>query len=187
MDDIARFLLEMGVLKNVKRSGWWMAGVKDPETVAEHSHRTAIIGYFLAKKEGADAERVMKMCLFHDIAEARVNDLHKVGQRYIDHMETEKKVLEEQFSSLPKDISKELMKLMKEFHEGKTKESIIAKDADYLENAIQAKEYRDAGYKLTEEWMENIRKMLKTNSAKEILDKVSESSENWWKGLKKLD
>ena len=51
MEDIARFLLEIGVLKNVKRSGWWMAGVKDPETVAEHSYRTAIIGYFLAKKE----------------------------------------------------------------------------------------------------------------------------------------
>ena len=79
------------------------------------------------------------------------------------------------------------MKLMKEFHEGKTKESIIAKDADYLENAIQAKEYRDAGYKLTEEWMENIRKLLKTDSAKEILDQISKSSDNWWKGLKKLD
>jgi len=187
MEDIARFLLEIGVLKNVKRSGWWMAGVKDPETVAEHSYRTAIIGYFLAKKEGADAEKVMKMCLFHEMAETRLNDVHKVGQRYIEHKETEKKILKEQLSSLQKDIADDLMKLHEEFHEGKTKEAIISKDADWLENAIQAKEYRDAGYKLTEEWMENIRKLLKTNSAKEILDKVSETSDNWWKGLKNLD
>ena len=104
MEDIARFLLEIGVLKNVKRSGWWMAGVKDPETVAEHSYRTAIIGYFLAKKEGADAEKVMKMCLFHEMAETRLNDVHKVGQRYIEHKETEKKILKEQLSSFQKNI-----------------------------------------------------------------------------------
>ncbi|CAM5298637.1 HD domain-containing protein [Streptomyces californicus] len=33
----AGFLLEMGMLKRAKRSGWWIAGVKDPETIAEHS------------------------------------------------------------------------------------------------------------------------------------------------------
>ena len=38
------YLLEMGALKRAKRSGWWIAGVKDPETIAEHSWRTAVIG-----------------------------------------------------------------------------------------------------------------------------------------------
>ncbi|GGP44124.1 hypothetical protein GCM10010214_16250 [Streptomyces abikoensis] len=36
----AGFLLEMGMLKRAKRSGWWIAGVKDPETIAEHSFRS---------------------------------------------------------------------------------------------------------------------------------------------------
>lgn len=33
----AGFLMEMGMLKRAKRSGWWITGVKDPETIAEHS------------------------------------------------------------------------------------------------------------------------------------------------------
>jgi hypothetical protein len=40
-NDMAKYLYEAGQLKRVKRSGWWIAGVKDPESVAEHSFRTA--------------------------------------------------------------------------------------------------------------------------------------------------
>ncbi|MPY59963.1 HD domain-containing protein [Streptomyces spongiae] len=33
---MARFLYEAGTLKQTKRTGRWMAGVRDPESVAEH-------------------------------------------------------------------------------------------------------------------------------------------------------
>lgn len=36
------------MLKRAKRSGWWIAGVKGPETIAEHSFRGALIGSVLA-------------------------------------------------------------------------------------------------------------------------------------------
>ena len=48
---IANYLFEMGLLKRAKRTGWWIAGIKDPETIAEHSFRTAIIGAMLATQE----------------------------------------------------------------------------------------------------------------------------------------
>lgn len=51
----ARFVFEQGVLKRVSRAGWWHVGVKEPETIAENSYRTAIIGIVLAGMEGADA------------------------------------------------------------------------------------------------------------------------------------
>ena len=35
------FFAEAGLLKHIKRSGWWVAGVKDPESVAEHGSGTA--------------------------------------------------------------------------------------------------------------------------------------------------
>ena len=73
----------MGQLKRVKRSGWWIAGVENPESVAEHSFRTAAIAYLLAKLEGADAGRVTLMALFHDMGEARTNDLHRIVRRYV--------------------------------------------------------------------------------------------------------
>ncbi|TDU76018.1 HD domain-containing protein [Streptomyces sp. KS 21] len=36
---VARFLYEAGTLKHTRRTGWWMAGVNDSESVAEHSWR----------------------------------------------------------------------------------------------------------------------------------------------------
>ncbi len=185
MKDIARFLLEIGVLKNVARSGWWMAGIKNPESVAEHSFRAAAIGYILAKLERADVDKVVKMCLFHELAETRINDTHKVGRKYI-RPEIEVDIVKEQAKSLPSYIGKELADMFVEAEERKTKEAIITKDADWLENAIQAKEYLDSGHKHAAEWIDNVRSLLKTNSAKKILAAI-EKSEPWWKGLKRLD
>lgn len=54
---VARFLYEAGTLKQTKRTGWWMAGVRDPESVAEHSWRTALLASVIAKLEGADPAR----------------------------------------------------------------------------------------------------------------------------------
>ena len=31
---------EAGLLKKIKRSGWWVAGIKDPESVAEYIAKT---------------------------------------------------------------------------------------------------------------------------------------------------
>src|SRR5215469_9736084 len=54
IDASVRYLYEVGQLKLSKRTGWWHAGVPDPESVAEHTFRTAIIGYVLAVLEDAD-------------------------------------------------------------------------------------------------------------------------------------
>ncbi|MBU0536749.1 MAG: HD domain-containing protein, partial [Nanoarchaeota archaeon] len=137
MDRIADFFYEVGQLKRVKRSGFWLIGVTDPESVAEHSFRAGVIGYYLAKLEKADAGKVTQMCLFNDLHEARLNDLHKVGHRYIDFRKAETEANKEQTSGLG-DIGKEIFSIHEEFQTQKTKESIIARDADLLECAVQA-------------------------------------------------
>jgi len=78
------FFAEAGLLKRIKRTGWWVAGIDDPESVAEHSFRTAVIGYYLAYWEDVDPFKVVTMSLFNDIHEARINDLHKMGHYYIE-------------------------------------------------------------------------------------------------------
>jgi putative hydrolases of HD superfamily len=40
---VASYLFEMGVMKHARRTGWWIAGVRDPESIAEHSFRTAVL------------------------------------------------------------------------------------------------------------------------------------------------
>lgn len=57
--------------------------IKQPDTVAEHSLNAAQIGYILAKMEWADANKVATMLVWHDIAETRIGDMHKVAIWYI--------------------------------------------------------------------------------------------------------
>ncbi len=184
---LVNFLYETGQLKRVKRSGWWLINITDPENVAEHSHRAAVIGYFLARMENADVYKVILMCLFNDIHETRLNDLHKVGHRYIDFKEAEGKAHTEQFQGLD-DYGKELLTLMTEFQKRATKESIVARDADLLENALQAKEYIKIGYADAQNWIDNIWKVIKTDSGKKLLKEIEATGPNdWWKNLKKID
>jgi len=185
--NLTNFLFELGALKHVKRSGWWLINVKDPENVAEHSFRAAVIGYVLAKMENVDVSKVTLMSLFNDLHEARLNDLHKVGHRYIDFKKAETAAFKEQTSEL-KEIGKEMFSLHEEFQTRESKEAIVARDADLLENAFQAKEYIEMGYKDAQNWIDNIWQVIKTDSAKKLLKEIEKTSCNdWWKNLKKID
>jgi putative hydrolase of HD superfamily len=184
---VTNFLFELGALKHVKRSGWWLINVKDPENVAEHSFRAGVLGYFLAEMEGANKEKVALMSLFNDLHESRLNDLHKVGHRYIDFRKAETEAHKEQTENLG-NIGKEMFSMHKEFQEQKTKESIVARDADLIENAFQAKEYIEIGYKDAQSWIDSIWKIIKTDSARKILKEIEKTSSNdWWKNLKKIE
>ncbi len=165
MKDITKFFFELGQLKRVKRSGWWAAGIKDPESVAEHTFRSVIIGRILAELEKADKDKVTMMLLFHDVPESRINDMHKIGARYIDIDKAGASAMKEQLERLPKRLGKEVLDNFNEMETKKTKEAIIAKDADLLECAIQAKEYLEQNYKDCENWIYNVEKRLKTKSA----------------------
>ena len=186
--DIVKVFFESGQLKRVKRSGWWAIGIQNPESVAEHSFRAALIGYMLAHLEGADKDKVMRMCLFNDFHEARLNDLHKIGHRYIDFKKAEKLAFKEQMERFPKQLGDELARLFNEFQTDGSKEGIIVRDADLLENAVQAKEYIDIGYKDAQTWIDEIWKLIRTDSAKKLLKAIEKADSNlWWKGLKKCD
>jgi putative hydrolase of HD superfamily len=183
---MAKYLYEIGQLKRVKRSGWWIAGIADPESVAEHSFRTAVIAYLLAEMEGANQETAAVMALFHDVGEARTNDLHRVARRYVDWENVDKKVVEDQSKRLPENIGKKIMALHSEYEEAFSPEARIARDADLLECLIQAREYQAAGCYDVSDWISNARAALLTDSAKKIAEACMETDpREWWQGLKK--
>ena len=178
------FIAEAGMLKRVRRSGWWVVGIKDAETVAEHSFRNAVLGYVLACMEDAQPYRVLLMTLFNDIHEARINDLHKMSQRYIVLEKAEDTAFYEQIKTLPKKIRNELSALHVEYRKQKTKESVIARDADILECLIQAKEYHEHGYTRAFKFMRVAPKFLKTKSAKALWSSAKKRNLNqWWESL----
>ncbi|MFA5118249.1 MAG: HD domain-containing protein [Candidatus Omnitrophota bacterium] len=178
--NVISFLAEAGQLKRVKRSGWWVVGIKDPESVAEHSFRCAVIGYLLAKMEKIDPQPVLLTTLFHDMHEARINDSHKVSSRYIDFKKIEPKVSREQLKLLTVAIARELTEILEKYHTQSSKEAIIARDADILECALQAKEYLEFGFKQARNFLK-IGKFLKTRSARQLFKQIlAMESKDWW-------
>src|SRR5580704_3972714 len=72
---VAAFLFEMGHLKQLRRSGWMLLGIPQPETVADHSFRVGMVGIALAAMENADVGRTAALCLMHDAHETRIGDV----------------------------------------------------------------------------------------------------------------
>lgn len=183
---IANFFYEAGNLKRVRRSGWWLINIENPESVADHSFRAAVIGYVLACLEKVNTGRVTLMCLFNDFHEARINDLHKVGHRYINFREAETKAHKEQTEPLG-DIGNDIFSFHNEFQQQKTKESLVARDADLLECLVQAREYMKIGYTDAQDWIDNTLPLFATDSAKRLAHELIETDPNdWWRGLKKI-
>ena len=112
--ELLRFIAEAGMLKRVARSGWWVLGIKDSESVADHSFRCAVIAYVLSKMEGAKTNDAVIMALFNDIQEARINDLHKMASKYFELNKVEDKVFGEQIMALPGGLKNELGSLHKQ-------------------------------------------------------------------------
>lgn len=185
MKDVTKFLFELGTLKRTARAGWSVTGVPKPETIAAHVFRTALIGYTLAEMEKCDRNKVLRMLLFHDVPETRTGDFHKIASSYIDKDEGETKAASDQSKLLPPEIGKEFLALLREFNEKKTKEALVARDADYLEAAVTAKEYLINGYAHAQEYLDRIKVALITPSAKRLLAEIEKSDGFWWKGLKK--
>ncbi len=184
---IVNFIFELGQLKRQVHSGFQLAGIKNSTTVAEHAMRAAQIGYILAVMEGANPEKVAAMLIIHDNAETRVGDQNKVGARYFSIKEAESAAFADQLKNLGDEIEKKFKKYFKEYEDRTTKEGIIAKDADWLETAFQAKEYLDTGHKLMINWINNVEKALETKSAKMIIKEMKKTEfTDWWKGLKKM-
>jgi len=182
------FISEAGMLKQVRRSGWAVLGIKDSESVADHSFRCAVIGYVLAHMEGAAPYKVLLMTLFNDIHESRIFDLHKMAQRYIDGKIAEDKSFYEQIGPLPKGTKSELAGMRREYLAQKTKESIVARDADVLECLIQAREYQAHGFREAAKFMKKAPDVLKTKSARGLwnLAKATDIN-NWWVKLSKFN
>ncbi len=185
---IVNFIFEMSQLKR-KTSGWSLAGLPaaGSASIAEHTLRAAQIGYILAVMENVNPEKVASMLIIHDIAEARIGDQHKVAARYYSNKEPSRQAFREQIENLGTTVEEKWQKYFQEFTDRNTKEGIVARDADWLEMAFQAKEYKEQGYSSTQNWIDNVSKAVETESAKKLLTEMEKtSSTNWWKNLKKM-
>lgn len=180
---LVSFFFEIGTLRKIARSHRQVLLTDDlSDNIASHSYRVAIIGLFLSKLEKVDPYKVLVMCLLHDIEETRAGDQNWVHKKFVKVFEDE--IREGQLRSLP--ASGDLLSISNEYHERKTKEARIAKDADLLDQILLLKEYTLQGNKEAESWLKgrSWKKMIFSFSAKKFArEEIKQRPSEWWNNL----
>ena len=175
--DIVNFFFELGMLKKTPRSGFQFLG-SGKESVADHSFRMTLIGYTLARLAGnVDLFKVVCLCLFHDVPEARTGDLNYVNKQYVEAREDD--AIADLASTLP--FGKDFRHFLKEYREAATEEARLAHDADQLDLILELKEQNDLGNAYAHEWIEFALKRLRTDIGREVASQVLRTdSSAWW-------
>jgi putative hydrolases of HD superfamily len=113
------------------------------ESVAEHSWHLALVAWLLHSafenefNVKISQERLIKMCLMHDLVEIVVNDVSawKPAEREAAASQ-EEAAAQEIFSTLPSDLRDEMLNLWHEFESGETLEGKIARGIDRMNPAL---------------------------------------------------
>ena len=110
------------------------------ESVAEHSWRLALTAFFLRDEFPAlDMDKVIKMCLIHDLGECFTGDIPTFLKSSADEKK-EDTALFDWVASLPAPYDTELAALYTEMAALKTQEAKLYKALDKLEAVIQHNE-----------------------------------------------
>jgi putative hydrolases of HD superfamily len=186
MRAIIRLYYEAGHLKRSKRTGWWVAGITNPESVAEHSWRTALIAYFIALAEGADPERTVTIGVFHDLAETRTGDIEYVGRHYLTAAADET-IAKDQARDLPSAMTDAFLAVIRQAEDGASLEAICARDADKLECLLQAREYQRQGHQDVQQWIDNMAAAVRTPTGRALAQAalIADPGE-WWREVAAL-
>ncbi len=175
LNKIANFFFEIASMRRIKRAHSQVIHEAD-DNISDHSFRVAVIGMILAKIEKCDTNKVLKMCLFHDVAEIRIGDANFINQQYSDLHEEEAR--EDQMEDLP--IADEVLEFLQEFEQRESKESIVAKDADLLDQMVLQREYFHKDQQNHEIWQNHTEKSLRTDSAKKLAQEIRKSNPFEW-------
>ena len=129
------FLRVMERLKDAPRHCWTTGGRR--ESVAEHSWRVALMAMLMEDEfPGVDIDRVIKMCLIHDIGEAITGDIPTFIKTDADRV-VEGKEVDALIGGLPAPWPEMLGALFAEMDAQQTTEAKLYKALDRME-AIQS-------------------------------------------------
>lgn len=163
--ELLRHLLR---LKSTHRTGWLDRGLPEAETesVADHILLTTLLGWLTAD-DALDRDRVLKLTLVHDLAEAITGDPPPYdrddvppgddddavraffSRRHVRSDEDkqakgvrELAAMDELTCLMPEDVATEIAGLWREYERQMTPEARFAKDLDRFEAFVQARAYQ---------------------------------------------
>ncbi len=176
MRNLLASLSQIGCLKDLARSGWLREGISQPESVADHSFRTAVLALALGPELGVNVEKLLKMLLVHDLGESdpSVGDITPFdGISWEEKHRLESAALERLCANLPNGA--EMLALWREFEAEQSPEAIIAKQLDTFEMVLQAFEYEKKHGINLGGFREQARKRLHAPLLVELYDLFTES------------
>ena len=163
-------------LKKIPRKGWVnKVGIKNPESVADHSYATAILAMVLSDNNRLDTEKILKMSLLHDLAESITGDFVPDEISKKDKKTLENKAMRKIFGKLPTELASQYSKVWQEYIQSKTKESVLLHEVDKLEMAIQAAKYSSEGFsnEKLRIFIDSARNKIKSKELLKIIDTIS--------------
>ncbi len=168
---IVQLLVYAGALKKLPRQGWLYLDVPDPESVADHTFRVALMTLLLAHDDPAvDSGRALVLALCHDLPESIAGDatpfdetledatvdrslLFRSRPEYSEAADRAKRQAEEDAlrvmtDGLPESLSRLIGDAWEEYEAGHTAEARLVRQIDKLEALLQAYEYRQSSQDL---------------------------------------
>lgn len=130
-----------------------------------------------------DTGKVVQMCLFHDMAEARSLDHGYVAQKYVTI--DEERILHDQLKDLP--FGSHINALLEEYFARTSKESLLAKDADDIELLVLLKQEKDLGSTRANDRINVVAPRLRTDVAKDMWVHIQETAYDDWRFSDKND
>ncbi len=129
------------ILKHLPRTGWLHHHIENPETVAAHSWQMAMMAMQLSGtliEEPYDFNKLIKMCLCHDLGESIIGDITPSDAKYKDKQQAELKAVNylAECCDMP-----EVILLFEEYEKNETKEAKLAHDLDLLDMYAQSLDY----------------------------------------------
>ena len=182
---IAKFLIKTSYLETFQRRGWVLRGVKDPETVAQHTFHFMVSSWVLGRRKGFEDLKMILLALVHDLCEVYAGDkvpylddsLRNITKEMLKkppRVPRNKKIewlmkkkqkewqgIKKITEILPPNIAREIRNLWIEFEERLTKEGRFVYLLDKVENLFQATNYwlKDKNFPIVAWWI-HLKEML---------------------------
>lgn len=169
------FLKTVIKLKTIPRQGWInKLGIKYPESVADHCYSMATLAMIFSDLKKLDTEKIIKMTLLHDLAEAMTGDLTPDDTTKSKKEKMENQAMKKILDDLPKSLKTKYKKLWIEYQQNNTKEANLLHQIDKLEMALQAATYKKMGYtkKQLKPFFDSAKKEISDSDLRKIFKKT---------------
>jgi putative hydrolase of HD superfamily len=163
-------------LASLPRTGWLLRGVADAESIAEHCFGVGVVAALLvddlrARGQAVDGEKVLRMALVHDAAEAFTGDIPMPAKT----AELESALERAEDELLAKVLGPAELELWRECEAGQSLEARVVKAADKVQMMIKALTYEEQRRGDLDEFWQNVKNLrhMDLTLAREVFEELA--------------